>query len=53
MKSSNLPSLLESFFNDRMVGQKQASPHTIASYSKTFQLILQHAARVLKKKFPI
>lgn len=50
MKPINIPHLLEAFFNERMIGQMQASPHTIASYSDTFQLILKYAARELKKK---
>lgn len=37
MKSgSNLPYLLQSFFTQRLMSQKQVSPHTIASYSNTF-----------------
>ena len=28
----NFPALLESFFTQRLVAQRQASPHTIASY---------------------
>lgn len=50
MKFSNkLSSLLEAFFNERMTGEMNASPHTRASYSYTFQLLLQYAERTLKK----
>ena len=30
------PSLLQAFFTDRLLQQKQVSPHTIASYRDTF-----------------
>jgi hypothetical protein len=33
------PTLLETFFTDRLVRQKRASPHTIASYRATFSLL--------------
>jgi len=49
MKHVDIPYLLEAFFNERMKGQVQASSHTIASYSDTFQLILKYAASKLKK----
>lgn len=45
----NFSSLLEAYFNERMLNQIQASPHTIASYSNTFQLLLKYANRRLKK----
>lgn len=41
--------LLESFFTDRLVRQRRASPHTIASYRDTFRLLLGFAERRLKK----
>ena len=34
------PVLLESFFLDRLMRQRQASPSTIASYRDTFRLLL-------------
>ena len=40
----SFPSLLETFFTERLVRQQQASPHTIASYRDTFRLLLQYAA---------
>jgi hypothetical protein len=37
MKSSGtLAALLESFFTQRLMNQRQASPHTISSYRNTF-----------------
>ena len=36
---ANLPRLLEGFFTERLMHQRQASPHTIASYRDTFCLL--------------
>jgi integrase/recombinase XerD len=47
--ASNFPALLEAFFTDRLMHQRQASPHTIASYRDTFRLLLQYAQRRLRK----
>jgi site-specific recombinase XerC len=44
-----LSSLLQPFFTDRLMNQRQASPHTIASYRDTFRLLLEFAQRQLKK----
>lgn len=43
------PALLEAFFTDRLMRQRQASPHTIASYRDTFRLLLSFAHRRLNK----
>jgi len=43
------PRLLEAFFTDRLMRQRQASPHTIASYRDTFGLLLGFAQKRLKK----
>lgn len=43
------PLLLEKFFTDRLMRQRQASPHTIASYRDTFCLLLKFAQDTLKK----
>jgi integrase/recombinase XerD len=43
------PTLLESFFTDRLVRQKRASPHTIASYRDTFSLLLRFTQQHLGK----
>ncbi len=37
---SDLASLLEGFFTDRLMRQRQASPHTIAAYRDTVRLLL-------------
>jgi len=51
MKEPNpFPVLLESFFIDRLMRQRQASPHTIASYRDTFRLLLQYAQQRLRKE---
>lgn len=47
---SNFPGLLEAFFMDRLMRQRQASPHTIASYRDTFRLLLGFAQKHLKKE---
>jgi site-specific recombinase XerD len=50
MKSSGTPAaLLESFFTQRLMNQRQASPHTISSYRDTFRLLLQFAQQRLHK----
>jgi integrase/recombinase XerD len=46
---ANFPSLLEMFFTDRLMRQRQASPHTIASYRDTFRLLLEFVSLHLKK----
>jgi site-specific recombinase XerD len=43
------PALLEAFFTDRLLQQKQVSPHTIASYRDTFCLLLRYAQQQLHK----
>src|SRR5260370_35287497 len=49
MISSSFPSLLQSFFTDRLLRQRQASPHTIAGYRDCFRLLLQFAKKRLSK----
>ena len=46
---ANLAPLLQAFFTDRLMRQRQASPHTIASYRDTFCLLLQYVHRCTKK----
>jgi site-specific recombinase XerD len=43
------PTLLERYFTHRLVQQRQASAHTIASYRDTFRLLLQFAQRRLHR----
>lgn len=47
--ASNLAGLLQGFFTQRLMQQRQASPHTIASYRDTFRLLLQFAQHRLRK----
>jgi site-specific recombinase XerD len=44
---ADLPSLIEGFFTKRLLAQRRASPHTIASYRDTFRLLLRFAERRL------
>lgn len=41
--------LLQSFFIERLMRQRKASPHTIASYRDTFRLLLSFAERRLSR----
>jgi integrase/recombinase XerD len=43
------PVLLETFFTDRLIRQRQASPHTLASYRDSFCLLLAYARQELRK----
>lgn len=47
--SPNFAVLLEKFFTQRLVQQRQASAHTIASYRDSFRLLLQFVRRRLRK----
>lgn len=49
MIAPSLPALLQSFFTDRLLQQRRASPNTIASYRDTFRLLLRFAAERLGK----
>lgn len=49
ISSQTLPGLLEGFFTDRLLRQRQASSNTIASYRDTFRLLLRFAEQHLKK----
>ncbi len=49
MISASFPSLLQSFFTDRLLRQRQASPHTVATYRDCFRLLLQFAQKRLGK----
>lgn len=48
-KNPELPELLEAFFTDRLMHQRQVSSHTIASYRDTFCLLLKFAKENLNK----
>jgi site-specific recombinase XerD len=43
------PALLEAFFTDRLIRQRQASPHTLTSYRDSFCLLLAYARQKLRK----
>lgn len=47
--AAEFPRLLAAFFTDRLMQQRQASPHTVASYRDTFRLLVQYALRELRK----
>jgi len=49
MTDLGFPTLLERFFTQQLVAQRQASPHTIASYRDTFGLLLPFASQRLHK----
>jgi integrase/recombinase XerD len=42
---SDLAPMLQGFFTDKLMRQRQASPHTIASYRDTFKLLLEFSAK--------
>jgi site-specific recombinase XerD len=50
LKGTSFATLLERFFLDRLMRQRQVSPHTVASYRDTFRLLLQFANRRLHKQ---
>ena len=49
MISASFPSLLQAFFTDRLLRQRQASPHTVAGYRDSFRLLLRFAQERLHK----
>jgi site-specific recombinase XerD len=49
MNATKLSGLLERFFTDRLMRQRQVSPHTISSYRDTFRLLLLFAKQHLRK----
>ena len=49
MNGADFPRLLALFFTERLMRQRQASPHTIASYRSTFRLLVRYAQRGLNK----
>jgi site-specific recombinase XerD len=50
MKTSTLLApLLEGFFTKRLLAQRRASPHTVASYRDTFRLLLKFAEKHLRR----
>jgi integrase/recombinase XerD len=47
--TTTFSALLEAFFLERLLQQRRASPHTIASYRDTFRLLLQYTQQCLRK----
>ncbi len=45
-----LAPLLEAFFTERLMRQRQASPNTVESYSTTFRVMLEFAHEKMKKE---
>lgn len=48
-KSAQFASLVERFFLDRLMSQKNASPRTVESYRDTFRMIFRYAQKQLHK----
>ena len=44
-----LPALIERFFTERLMRQRNVSPHTVASYRDTFRLLFKFAQACLHK----
>lgn len=49
MNAPSFAGLLQGFFTQRLMQQRQASPHTIASYRDTFRLLLRFVQGRLRK----
>ena len=47
--AADFPRLLAMFFSNHLMRQREASPHTIASYRDTFRLLVRYAQRELNK----
>jgi integrase/recombinase XerD len=47
---SALAPTLQAFFTERLIGQRNASPHTIAAYRDTLRLLLDFASRRLHRQ---
>ncbi len=50
MTEPTFSSMLQYFFLNRLINQKNVSPHTIASYRDTFRLLLEHVAKRTNKQ---
>jgi site-specific recombinase XerC len=48
--SATFSPLLEHFFTQRLMQQRQASPHTISSYRDTFRQLLKFVQQRLHKR---
>ena len=52
MKGTTFATLLERFFLERLMRQRQVSPHTVASYRDTFRLLLEFANLICTSNRP-
>ncbi len=50
MSTATLPALLQAFFTERLLAQRRASAHTVASYRDCFRLLLGFATKRLGKQ---
>lgn len=50
MMSNTFPALLQTFFTERLLQQRRASPNTVASYRDSFRLLLRFAKENLDKE---
>ena len=53
MSAATFPALLQRFFTQRLLAQRGASPHTIASYRDTFRLLLGFASERLERRLDL
>lgn len=44
MNTPDFPAFLQAFFTDRLLRQREASPHTVTAYRNTFRLLLRFAS---------
>lgn len=49
MQKADLGTLVEAYFFKRLISQRRASPHTIASYRDTFRLLLGFAQKRIRR----
>ena len=49
MSAATFPGLLQAFFTERLMAQRCASTHTVASYRDCFRLLLDFAAKQIGK----
>jgi len=52
MSTTSFPTLLQTFFTDRLLRQLRASAHTIAAYRDTFRPLLRYALERLRQSPP-
>ena len=48
-RSSNVAALIERYFTERLMGQRDVSTNTITSYRDTFRLLFTFAQKRLRK----